>query len=131
MPCDARYGHCLFHWGHEPTGCQRLCSGFLPADGINSLKYPPRKISENESSVCVISVEKSAGICACAWCSEEACRWLRARDVLRVQVVVALVLKLFSAYLFFVPRCVLNVAWLNLLEVVMVVLVTGVPLSSI
>ena len=43
----------------------------------------------------------------------------------------ALVLKLFSAYLFFVPRCVLNVAWLNLLEVVMVVLVTGVTLSSI
>ena len=43
----------------------------------------------------------------------------------------ALVLKLFSAYLFFVPRCVLNVAWLNLLEVVMVVPVTGVTLSSI
>ena len=67
VPCDARYGHCLFRWGHEPTGCQRLCSGFLPADGINSLKYPPRKISENESSQCMrhFCGKKRWDLCVC------------------------------------------------------------------
>ena len=38
MHYNARYGHCLFHWGHEPAGRQRLCSGFLAADGINSFR---------------------------------------------------------------------------------------------
>lgn len=34
-------------------------------------------------------------------------------NLCKAQVVVALVLKLFSAYLFFVPRCVLNVTWMH------------------